>query len=72
MKEQGTGKFGRRDFLRVMGFGAGMAAAAAVPLTIATEAEAAELTSEAKKARYNSKSEDVKNYYRVNGYDALK
>lgn len=72
MQEQHKSKFGRRDFLRVIGFGAGVAAAAAVPLAVAAEAEAAESMSEAKKARYNSKSEDVKNYYRVNGYEALK
>jgi sugar (pentulose or hexulose) kinase len=64
------GKLGRRDFLRVMGLsagaGAGLALAAAAPL--ATEAQAAESMKEAKKARYNPNSEDVKNYYRTNRY----
>ncbi len=70
MKTKEQGKFGRRDFLRVMGLslgaGAGLAMTAAAPL--ATEAQAAESMKEAKKARYNPNSDDVKNYYRVNGY----
>ncbi len=66
MKKQDKAKLGRRDFLRVMGIGAGLAATAAVSL--ATEAQATESDAEKKKARYNPKSEDVKNYYRVNGY----
>jgi hypothetical protein len=66
MKKQDKAKLGRRDFLRVMGAGAGLAVAAAAPL--ATEAQATESDAEKKKARYDPKSEDVKNYYRVNGY----
>lgn len=68
MKDQGKSKLGRRDFLRVMGLGAGVAAAAATPLAVSTEASATESMAEAKKARYNANSEDVKNYYRVNRY----
>jgi ribulose kinase len=63
---QDQSKLGRRDFLRVIGLGAGVAAAAAS--LVATEAAATESMSEAKKARYNPNSEDVKNYYRVNRY----
>jgi hypothetical protein len=70
MKTNEKGTLGRRDFLRVMGLGAGagagLAMTAAAPL--ATEAQAAETEKEAKKARYNPNSEDVKNYYRVNRY----
>jgi hypothetical protein len=66
MHEQDKGKLGRRDFLRVMGLGAGIAAAAA-PL-IASEAVATESPAEAKKKRYNANSADVKDYYRVNRY----
>lgn len=70
MKTKEKGKFGRRDFLRVMGLsvgaGAGLAVTAAAPL--ATEAQATESEKEAKKARYNPNSEDVKNYYRTNRY----
>jgi ribulose kinase len=66
MKTKDQGNIGRRDFLRVMGVGAGLAAVAAAPL--ATEAQATESMQEAKKKRYNPNSEDVKNYYRVNRY----
>ena len=65
MKED-KAKLGRRDFLRVMGVGAGLAATATIPL--ATEAQATESDAEKKKARYNPNSEDVKNFYRVNRY----
>ena len=66
MKTKDQGNIGRRDFLRVMGAGAGLAVVATAPL--ATEAQAAESMQEAKKKRYNPNSEDVKNYYRVNRY----
>jgi len=62
-------KVGRRDFLRTMGLGtAGLAVAAAAAAPLATEAKATESMEEAKKARYNPNSEDVKNYYRTNRY----
>jgi hypothetical protein len=64
MKQQDNSKVGRRAFLRTVGLGAGLAATAAVPLTV--PAAAAESDSEKKKARYNPNSEDVKNFYRVN------
>ncbi len=66
---QDKSKFARRDFLRVIGFGAGIAATAAAAASfVATEAAATESMSEAKKKRYNPNSEDVKNFYRVNSY----
>ncbi len=69
MQDQDKSKLARRDFLRVIGLGAGVAAAAAqFVATGATEASAAESMEEARKARYNPNSEHVKNYYRVNGY----
>ncbi len=69
MQEQDKSKLARRDFLRVIGLGAGVAAAAAqFVATTATEAAAAESMSEAKKARYNPNSADIKTYYRVNRY----
>jgi ribulose kinase len=69
MQDQDKSKLGRRDFLRVMGLGAGIAAtAAAAASLVATEAAAAESMEEAKKARYNPNSENVKNFYRVNRY----
>ncbi|HXD45222.1 MAG TPA: twin-arginine translocation signal domain-containing protein [Pseudolabrys sp.] len=66
MKQDDKSKFGRRDFLRAMGAGAGLAVTAAAPLV--TEAEAAESPSDQRKARYKADSDDVKNYYRVNRY----
>jgi hypothetical protein len=66
MKQDEVHKVDRRDFLRAMGAGAGLALTAAAPL--ATEADAAESPSEQRKARYKADSNDVKNYYRVNRY----
>lgn len=65
MKQDDKSRFGRRDFLRAAG--AGLAMTAAAPLA-ATEAEAAESPAEERKARYQAKSADVQNYYRVNRY----
>lgn len=59
---------GRREFLRGLGVGAVGGAAAAASAPFADEAVAAESQNEAKKARYNANSADVKNYYRVNSY----
>jgi len=66
MQDQDKSKLARRDFLRVIGLGAGVAAAAAS--FVANEAVADDSTSDAKKTRYNANAPDVKNYYRVNGY----
>ena len=66
MKQQDKSKVGRRDFLRTIGTGAGLAVTAAVP--IATEAAASESDADRKKARYNPNSEEVKTFYRVNRY----
>ena len=66
MKQQDKAKLGRRDFLRAMGAGAGLAVTAAAPL--ATEAAAAESDAEKKKARYNANSADVQTFYKVNRY----
>jgi hypothetical protein len=64
MKQQDKAKVGRRDFLRAVGAGAGVAATA----PLATQAVAAENDTEKKKARYNPNSEEVKTFYRVNRY----
>jgi nitrous oxide reductase len=62
---------GRRDFLRALGGGAGLAAVAAAPL--ATEAMAdSESNDEKRKARYQANSAEVQTYYRVNRYPAAK
>jgi H+/Cl- antiporter ClcA len=65
MKQQDKAKVGRRDLLRAMGAGAGVAVTAAAPL--ATEAAASESEADRKKARYKE-SEHVKTFYRVNRY----
>jgi hypothetical protein len=66
MKEQDKSKVGRRDFLRAMGAGAGLAVTAAAPL--ATEAAASESDADKKRARYQPNSTDVQTFYRVNRY----
>ena len=63
MKKQDKSKLGRRDFLRAMGAGAGLAVAA----PLASEAVAAESDADQKKARYKE-TDHVKAYYRVNRY----
>jgi hypothetical protein len=65
MKRNDKATVGRREFLRTLGAGAGLAATAAVP--IATKAEAAESDADKKKTRYRE-TEHVKTFYRVNGY----
>lgn len=67
MQDQDNRKLARRDFLRVIGLGAGVAAAAASLMV--DEAAAAQSTADAKKTRYNPNAEDVKNFYRVNSYN---
>jgi hypothetical protein len=65
-RERGrASKLGRRDFLRALGAGATVAAAAA-PLAGAARADT-ETNDEKRKARYKE-TEHVKTYYRVNRY----
>jgi hypothetical protein len=66
MKQQEKSKLGRRDFLRAIGAGAGVAVAAAAPL--ASEAVASETDAEKKQARYQANSADVQTFYKVNRY----
>ena len=65
MKRDEKTAVGRRDFLRTLGTGAGLAPVAATP--IATQAVAAESDADKKKARYRE-TDHVKTFYRVNGY----
>jgi hypothetical protein len=62
MKQQDKSKLGRRDFLRGMGVGAGLAVTAAAPV-------AAESNADKTKARYKE-TDHVKAYYRVNRFPA--
>ena len=66
MKQQDKVKLGRRDFLRAVGAGAGLAVTAATPL--ATGAAASESDADKKKARYQANSTDVQTFYKVNRY----
>jgi hypothetical protein len=58
-------KVARRDFLRVLGAGAGVAATA-VPMATVARADS-ETNDEKRKARYKE-TDDVKAFYRVNRY----
>ena len=66
MKEQNKAKVARRDFLRVLGAGAGVAATAAGPLAAPAKADN-ESNDEKRKARYKE-TDHVKTFYRVNRY----
>lgn len=66
MESERKTKVGRREFLRALGAGAGVAVTAAAPL--ATQAVADdEPDAEKRKARYKE-TEHVKTFYRVNRY----
>jgi hypothetical protein len=69
MQDSTKGNLGRRDFLRALGAGAGVAAASAAPLAATTEA--AESERDKTKARYRE-SDHIKAFYRVNRYPAKK
>jgi hypothetical protein len=63
---QAEKKVRRRDFLRALGAGAGVAVTASAPLVQAADGK----TDEKRKARYQANSPDVQAYYRVNRYPA--
>jgi hypothetical protein len=65
MKAEDKTTVGRRDFLRVLGVGAG-AAATAAPLATVAKADS-ETNDEKRKARYKE-TDHVKTFYRVNRY----
>ena len=66
MKAEGKARVGRRDFLRALGAGAGVAAVAAGPLTQVAGADS-ETNDQKRKSRYQE-TEHVKAFYRVNRY----
>ena len=66
MKHRDKATVGRRDFLRVMATGAGVAAVSAGPLATAAVADS-ETNDEKRKARYKE-TDHVKTFYRVNRY----
>jgi hypothetical protein len=66
MKKESKAKLGRREFLRTLGAGAGMAAASAGPIARQARADS-ETNDEKRKSRYKE-TEHVKAFYRVNRY----
>ncbi len=69
MKKSAKATIGRREFLRTLGAGATVAAAAAAPLAGDAHADT-ETNDEKRKARYNANSANVQTFYRVNRYPA--
>ncbi len=66
MKTKGNTAVGRREFLRALGAGAGVAATAAAPLATGAKADT-ENNDEKRKARYKE-TDHVKKFYAVNRY----
>ena len=66
MKKERRSAVARRDFLRTLGAGATLAAAAAGPSSERARADS-ESSDEKRKSRYRE-TEHVKTYYRVNRY----
>jgi hypothetical protein len=57
---------GRREFLRTLGAGAGVAVASSAPLATTAQADS-ESNADKRKARYKE-TDHVKTFYRVNRY----
>jgi hypothetical protein len=66
MKTERKATVGRREFLRAIGVGAGVAATTAAPLATGAKADT-ETNDEKRKARYKE-TDHVKMFYRVNRY----
>ena len=66
MKSESKTTVGRREFLRAIGAGAGVAATSAAPLATAAKADS-ESNDDKRKARYKE-TDHVKMFYRVNRY----
>ena len=71
MKQERKTSVGRRDFLRALGAGAGVAVTAAAPLATPARADN-ETNDEKRKARYKPNSPEVQTFYRVNRYPGAK
>ena len=67
MKRERKRTLGRREFLRTLGAGATVAAAAATPLADEARADT-ESNDEKRKPRYQANSPEVQTFYRVNRY----
>ena len=66
MKTERKATVGRREFLRALGVGAGVAVTTAAPLASGAKADT-ENNDEKRKARYKE-TDHVKAFYRVNRY----
>ncbi len=66
MDEKKKAKVGRREFLRAVSAGAGLAATSATPFAGVAKADT-ENNDEKRKTRYRE-TEEVKTFYRVNRY----
>ena len=71
MTQERKTSVGRRDFLRALGAGAGVAVTAAAPLATPANADT-ETNAEKRKARYKANSPEVQTFYRVNRYPGAK
>ena len=69
MNGEQRSKVGRREFLRTLGAGATVAAAAAAPLAAPARADN-ETNEDKRKARYQADSPHIQAFYRVNRYPA--
>ena len=67
MKKERKATLGRREFLRTLGAGATVAAAAAGSLAGEARADS-ESNDEKRKSRYQASSPEVQTFYRVNRY----
>ncbi len=67
MKRERSATLGRREFLRRLGAGATVAAAAGISLAEDAHADS-ENNDEKRKARYQANSREVQTFYRVNRY----
>jgi hypothetical protein len=67
MTQERKTSVGRRDFLRALGAGAGVAVTTAAPLAAPAHADT-ESNDEKRKARYKPNSPEVQTFYRVNRY----
>ena len=67
MKREDKKAIGRRDVLRALGAGAGVAVTAGAPLATPAHADS-ENNDEKRKARYQANSKEVQTFYRVNRY----
>lgn len=71
MRQQDKIAIGRRNFLRALGGGSAAAAAASASSIAPIEAQAYDPGKDETRARYRE-SDDVKAFYRTNGYETLK